>query len=289
MADDPLLGPRVIYRDKTLKKLTSYYKGASEKIVKELESTTDFGAAKRRAVLKQVDGILQDLDQKTSEWYDNEIKKYYKDGLDSAGAHLAKYDFPVSSGFSTVDTQAMKALADGATDYYRDAYGGVKRGVMRMFNDATKERLKSIFAEGKITGDTRQAIANKIYGQLRSQGLVAFIDKGGRQWGLESYSNMLTRTWLVRTVNDGMVNRLMSDGYDLVEVTDHFGECELCRPWEGKVLSLYGSNPQYTRKEEAEGAGLFHPNCRHRYVPYHQKLQEVSYVWNPSKQRYITL
>lgn len=289
MADDPLLGARVVYRDKTLNKLVSYYKGASEKIVKELESTTDFGVANRKKVLRRIDTILQDLDEKTAEWYDKEIKKYYQDGLDSAQAHLAKYDFPITEGFTSIDTQAIKALAEGATDYYRDAYGGVKRGVMSMFNEATKERLKAIFAEGKISGDTKKSIAGNILTQLRSQGLVAFTDRGGRKWALDSYSNMLTRTWLVRTVNEGLTNRLTNDGYELVEVSDHFGECELCRPWEGQILSLSGRHPKYQTREDAEGAGLFHPNCRHRYIPYHEALQEVSYAWNPSKQRYIKL
>ena len=29
------------------------------------------------------------------------------------------------------------------------------------------------------------------------------------------------------------INRVLENGYDLVQVSDHVGECELCRPWEG--------------------------------------------------------
>lgn len=48
----------------------------------------------------------------------------------------------------------------------------------------------------------------------------------------------------------------------------------MCAPWNGKVLSLTGQTPGYPTLEEAEGAGLFHPNCRHAsslYIPENEE------------------
>jgi len=60
----------------------------------------------------------------------------------------------------------------------------------------------------------------------------------------------------------GHVDKLIENGLDLVIVSNAPQECNLCRPWEGKVLSLKGS-PDYPLMSDAVGKGLFHPNCRH--------------------------
>jgi hypothetical protein len=64
---------------------------------------------------------------------------------------------------------------------------------------------------------------------------------------------------------EGTANRLVEQGHDLVKVSTHRGACELCRPFEGKILSITGRTPGYPTLEEAKEAGLFHVNCRHAY------------------------
>jgi hypothetical protein len=284
----PFIGPEVVFSDKKLNTLTSYYKAATKKIISELEGASDFGRARRIAILKNIDSTLQTLDKKTSKWVQDEVRRYYSEYSEDAVNRLEKSGFPVTTSFSKLDTRAIESLADDIMLSYREAYSGVKRAALRMLNQSARDQVTALLAEGKISGDTRRAISDKIAGTLK-EGLVALVDRGGRKWSLESYSNMLTRTMLVKTANQGLTNRLLDSGYDLVEVSDHFGECDLCRPWEGKILSLSGKHPKYPTTDEAESSGLFHPNCRHRYLPYHEKLAEVTAVWNPEKQRYIKL
>jgi hypothetical protein len=50
-----------------------------------------------------------------------------------------------------------------------------------------------------------------------------------------------------------------------VKVSTHRGACELCQPWQGKILSITGKTKGYPTLEEAKAAGLFHPRCRHAY------------------------
>ena len=48
----------------------------------------------------------------------------------------------------------------------------------------------------------------------------------------------------------------------------------MCAPRNGKVLSLTGQTPGCPTLAEAEGAGLFHPNCRHAsslYIPENEE------------------
>lgn len=290
MANDnkPFIGPEVVFSDKKLNTLIGYYKAATDKIIKELESATDFGRARRIQVLKQIDDILQTLDEKTTGWVRSEVERYYKEySLDATGI-LDDRGFPVTTTFSKIDQQAVATMADDIMSYYREAYSGVKRAAMRMLNDSARDQITALLAEGKISGDTRKAIADKIAGTLK-EGLVALVDRGGRKWSLEAYANMLTRTMLVKTANTGLMNRLTDSGYDLVQVSEHAGSCPLCSPWQGKILSMSGKHPNYPTTETAESEGLLHPNCRHRYLPYHEKLIEVSAVWNPETGHYINL
>lgn len=290
MANDikPFIGPEVVFSDKKLNTLLGFYKAATKQIIDELQSATDFGRARRISVLKNIDSILQKLDKNTSEWFKSEVTRYYKEYSQDATALVDDAGFPVTTTFSKIDERAIQALADDVMSYYREAYSGVKRSALRMLNDSARDQVTALLAEGRISGDTRKAIADKIAGALK-EGLVALVDRGGRKWSLESYANMLTRTMLVKTANEGLKNRLVDSGYDLVQVSDHVAECPLCHPWENKILSMSGEHPEYPTVDKAEEAGLFHPNCRHRLLPYHEKLAEVSAVWNPATQRYINL
>lgn len=284
----PFIGPEVVFSDKKLNVLLSFYKAATKQIIDELESATDFGRARRLAVLKNIDTILQKLDKNTSEWFKAEVERYYKEYSKDASEILKADGFPVTTTFSKIDEQAIATLSDDIMGYYREAFSGVKRSAMRMLNDSARDQVTALLAEGRISGDTRRAIADKIAGYLK-EGLIALTDRGGRKWSLEAYANMLTRTMLVKTANQGLTNRLVDSGYDLVQVSEHAGTCDLCAPWQGKVLTLSGKNPNYKTVEDAESAGLHHPNCRHRLLPYHEKLLEVSAVWNPATQHYINL
>ncbi len=55
-------------------------------------------------------------------------------------------------------------------------------------------------------------------------------------------------------------------------MSDHLEECDLCRPYEGKIYSVNDGHPQYRNIAEAIAGGLFHPNCGHRALTYIEGL-----------------
>jgi len=65
-----------------------------------------------------------------------------------------------------------------------------------------------------------------------------------------------------------------------VKVSTHLGACELCQPWQGKILSFTGKTEGYPTLEEARAAGLFHPNCRHAYGLYIDLDKEIEELEN---------
>ena len=122
---------------------------------------------------------------------------------------------------------------------------------------------------------TRRQAAEAAFQKFAEEGVTGFTDRRGRKWVLESYIEMATRTAAAKATTLAYSEGLQRAGQDLVIVSDAPQECKVCRPWEGKVLSLSGAPRVDGVKTEAtlaiaEAAGLFHPNCRHSislYIP----------------------
>jgi hypothetical protein len=91
---------------------------------------------------------------------------------------------------------------------------------------------------------------------------------------------MGVRTVTQRAAVQGQTDRLQTLGLDLVQISDSPRECPICRPWEGKILSISGARrgrvemPSMVGSgtvtvdiagslDEARADGLFHPNCTH--------------------------
>lgn len=90
-----------------------------------------------------------------------------------------------------------------------------------------------------LTGaGTRRDAAQDAVTRLTANGLTGFTDRSQRRWSLDTYAEMATRSATGRAAVDGHVDQLQVSGLDLVVVSDAPRECPLCRPWEGKVLSL---------------------------------------------------
>lgn len=191
----------------------------------------------------------------------------------------------------------------GTMDDYRDT--GVNRAALRRLTAETIAPIRSAVnsalrttddayrevilaaTPSTVVGETaRVKAAQRAMDRFADRGITGFTDRSGRRWELASYVEMATRTQLARTMVDSHADKLRSLGKNLVIVSDIRRECSLCRPWEGKILSLDGTTGDITdynsllNKEvvvrvaaslaTARAAGLLHPNCRHNiglYIP----------------------
>lgn len=134
---------------------------------------------------------------------------------------------------------------------------------------AYREAIYAGTAPTITAGATRRSSSQRVLDRLASAGDQSYRDRAGRRWSLETYSEMAVRTVTGQAALDAYTETLGARGHDLVVVSDAPRECPLCRPWEGKVLSLSGQDPPAGIEvagtlAEARAAGLMHPNCRHR-------------------------
>jgi len=273
--------------DKALNLLQMFYRSASRKIVQTINGGTDFSRDRKLTILKEVDIILSELESSTRKWVNREVKNGYVGGAKASIAFLnQELNTSLKYTFTKIDEEAVKAIADDTFMNFAEAISGVKRATSKLLDQATKERIRAIIAEGKISGETRKSIIGNIASQLR-QGFVALKDKSGKTWSIEAYSKMLANTKLNEATNQGVINQLSQEGDDLVQVVGTEASCELCNPWVGKILSISGKNKNYPNIAQAEDAGLMHPNCKHRYAPYHPEIAEKTEEWDTFLQKYI--
>lgn len=111
----------------------------------------------------------------------------------------------------------------------------------------------------------QKKISAELVADLKENGITFFTDKLGRKTPIETYIRMRVFTDSVRIQRTSYFVRAIQYGVDTVRIV-HLNihpTCELCAPFENKILSISGNTPGYMTIEQAENFGLFHPNCDH--------------------------
>lgn len=264
---------RVPLDNEAINRLVGLYEASYKKIVSGVLEASDFGRVNRASIAREIEKELTRLGVDTAKWVEAEIPKQYRAGIKEAMKQLEVVGAKVSvkGGFTKIDRRAIEVLVGDVQRSFGDSLSAVNRSARQIFSRAAREEIKAQIATGRITGEARKEIANRIKDVIREKGVSALNDRGGKSWSLDRYADMLTRTKMVEARNTGLGNRMLENGYDLVEVSSH-GADDVCGDWEGKVLSLTGATDGYETLADAEADGLFHPNCKHAINAVHTDL-----------------
>jgi len=157
--------------------------------------------------------------------------------------------------------QAVNALLSDAYLDFGTTMTGYVRGAERILNDALRKQIRSNIGAGRLEGEGVAAVKKVVKETFSDRGFTVLIDRGGRQWSLDQYSEMVTRTHIIKANNEGVVNRAGDFEIDIVEVDTHGAEDSLCEPQEGKIYSISGKSKNYPPL--ADNDPPFHPNCKH--------------------------
>lgn len=130
-----------------------------------------------------------------------------------------------------------------------------------------KSNSKSIIRniENTITKEQQKKLADDLLKVLKENGVTFFFDKAGRKWKIENYVKMRTMTETVQAQRVAFFTRGVQYDVDLVRIKhlNIHSTCQLCAPFENKILSITGNTSGYMTIQEASLQGLFHPNCDH--------------------------
>ena len=100
-----------------------------------------------------------------------------------------------------------------------------------------------------------------------------FIQAGKRTYRVDKYAEMVART-NVRAANSlATIRTTVDNGYDLVRVSDHNTDTEVCIPYEDNIYSISGTSKKYPKLDRLPP---WHPNCLHVIFPYVALEAEVA-------------
>jgi hypothetical protein len=225
----------------------------------------------QRATAAEMPGIEQAIRDAVLQAYNHGTATAVTD-LDATGREFRPGGLPAA--------ETALSLASQPIEQTRRAAAMIPQILGAAYRDAVAAGAADVLSGGS----TRLAASQRVLDRLLADGIRGFTDTAGRRWSLDTYVEMAVRTTTGQAAVAGHVAQLGAVGVDLVVVSDSPRECPLCRPWEGKVLSLSGQVgavilPAITGGDpvtvkvagtlaQAKAAGFQHPNCTHRVTAY---------------------
>ncbi|PRA13350.1 hypothetical protein CQ010_01505 [Arthrobacter sp. MYb211] len=114
--------------------------------------------------------------------------------------------------------------------------------------------------------------------EFLSEGVYGFVDKSGRNWNLATYTEMASRTAIMRAWDEAHNSQMGTYGMDLVTPIVRQDACDRCARWAGKIMAIKGVAGDQQMEhatndgefinvhvdstvEAAREDGFKHPNC----------------------------
>lgn len=245
--------------DRAVAQLTAIYAQAErdlEALIRDaVENGADWTADYRRQQLAQVQRILKGT-QQVIPAAQAAVRLSYATGITAVDKALRS----AAPAYGVVHTSAVDVLAQALTDTLDESVREVGRRAPDVFRRA---QLLAV-AQQTAQGGTRRQVSKSIIDQLAHDGVTSFVDRSGRRWRMSTYAQMAARTVTREAVTVASWNRMDDHGIDLITVSDHNTQTELCEQYEGKTYTRTGATPGYERLERLPP---FHPNCWHVISP----------------------
>jgi predicted transcriptional regulator len=262
------------FQERGIAELARIYREAAELIKRRAEQrlisdarTLTVEASRARALLVEIEAILQDLDMASAEVVSAMIPNAYRRGVRRVTEGLREIGF--STKLTTFDGRFH---ANAIQLLMLDMQDSLSEGIVGMgkqFRVALRRTQLSRNLDKKITEDVATAFVSRQTRRELSKGITkTILDEfgakplliNGRKYNIEKYAELVARTKSREAVTAGFVNRMVETGNDLVMVTDH-GATDACGLYEGKVFSISGADDRYPSVSSLPNSGPpFHPN-----------------------------
>jgi len=260
------------YVDAKIAQLVTLYKGRARAISARLRGVdiSDFEQNRLTVLLSQVNREIAFLTKQSTPILRDIAKRSYLRGenLTSdalAGALRARTAFGATIHKSAVNVVADQLVMD-FTHLNQNAQRTIHRFLMQSRQTAIEDTaITEAVGKGLIEGSTRRQVSGQIYKAFSQKiGDGKFIEINGRQYNLADYSELLARTRTREAVTQGQINTCLQFGVDLIQVSVHDTDCEVCLPFQGKVYSISGSSGRFPKLTMRPP---YHPNCKHVLLP----------------------
>ena len=246
---------------------------ASREVRESVLSFDTFSIIEKERILRELDECLRRLTDKSDSWYESNLRSAYRLGSHDVMEYLQRIGVK-NIIYTQEDYDTVSQLVDRSKKFTHEAISGVKRNTSRVLDDFTIKRIQQIISKQGTEIGTLKELKGELLDYMKEKG-VTIKDSAGRNWKLDRYADMVARTDMMNSYNQGVVNQILHRGGDLAYITEYSGcRCEICQEWEGKIVSISGKDERYPSLEDAYAEGMFHPNCKHRLRPFHEEFEE---------------
>ena len=209
-------------------------------------------------------------------------------------AHLAKLTWSVAKdahGQSTAELResgkrGLVAYDPKRTERYFDYINpGNQERLAGVFTDRMNDNVlnylrmgyvsvaRQASVEGWTQAEANRALQDDWNKRTRNNNLYRFVDRSGTAWENARYFQMLTRTNASRVWQAAFADTLAENGFQYARIPDAYPtSCDICSAWAGRIIVVAGKSKDYPTRDEAEEAGVFHPNCMHTTLEYVDEL-----------------
>lgn len=299
--------------ERELQKLIEIYLRAETAIINEIGRLRSSGLADYSAVaaLERVQTILRSLENGCWEYVPRMIEKQFYARVPEARKILGETVEKHRTGYqnaalltgeqhSVIDKLVMNLMGE-ITDANMTVMATLQSALIGRIEPDIYRRvgLEQVAGMQAVGKGVNASVLNFVEA-LRREGVTAFVDKAGRNWSLHTYGSMVCRT---ASRQAEVLAVLTADPQqDLYKISSHNTTCELCAPYEGRVYSKSGLDPDFPPLASAFGkidpAGPntlentwlnLHPNCLHVLLPWTpagktpEEIQKIKDFSNPKK------
>lgn len=289
------------------KKLIEIFLQAETDIINELARLRGQGLVDYHveAALERVQRILAQMDSDAWEYTPKMIERQFyvkhpearkpMEFPETAEKHRAAYENALALTLeqtAVVEALTMRMMGE-VTEASATVMGNLTAALVGRREDDIFARIGlEQVALREATGQGTYRALPQFVDTLRREGVTAFVDKAGRKWSLHTYGAMVSRTTARQA---GVLSSLTADPeHDLYQISSHSTSCPVCAPYEGRVYSKSGLDPDFPPlaaafgKIDSDGPDTLvntylciHPNCLHvlrRWTPAGKTPEEIQKI-----------
>jgi hypothetical protein len=211
-----------------------------------------------------------------SEWANVTIPEQFNTALKEQIRRIKgrSLELPKQVDFSTfsrthLNKQSLRSVLDETMAAFNTGLRSGEMTLRRLSSmtqqlNVTETQLNRAVAEGFAEAGSSMGAKRRLQAALMKKALdgqyITVVDKNGnpRQYRVDTYAELVARTKLMEASSQAVLSTAISTGADLVQVSTHNTLCAICAPFEGKIYSLSGSDPDLPALEEEPP---YHPNC----------------------------
>lgn len=298
--------------EKELNKLIEIFLKAETDIINEIGRLRSQGLVDYHAVaaLERIQSILRKMENDSWEYVPQMIEKQFyarvpeaRKIVEPVEKHIAGYNnaAELTGEQYGIIQQLTNNLMGEITDATIVAISTLQSAILgRIEPDIYRQVGLEQVALMQAKGQGINKSVPEFVEALRREGVTAFVDKAGRNWSLHTYCSMVART----TSRQAEVLAVLTADpeHDLYKISSHNTACPICAPYEGRVYSRSGKDPDFPPlamafgKIDPNGADdlsntwlNIHPNCLHVLMAWtpagrsETEIQKIKDFSNPVK------